>query len=131
MTETIMILAAGMSSRMKKSESDELNKSKIDEANKKSKSLISFGKDDKPFIYFLLDNIIKAGYKNLILVVGKDYSDFEQNINKYKGSNRLKISFAIQKIPSDELSLWNSRCSSSSHRSISTFKIRVILCLQQ
>ena len=43
MTETIMILAAGMSSRMKKSESDELNKSKIDEANKKSKSLISFG----------------------------------------------------------------------------------------
>ena len=35
MTETIMILAAGMSSRMKKSESDELNKSKIDEANKK------------------------------------------------------------------------------------------------
>ena len=48
-----MILAAGMSSRMKKSESDELNKSKIDEANKKSKSLISFGKDDKPFIYFL------------------------------------------------------------------------------
>ena len=91
-----MILAAGMSSRMKKSESDELNKSKIDEANKKSKSLISFGKDDKPFIYFLLDNIIKAGYKNLILVVGKDYSDFEQNINKYKGSNHLKISFAIR-----------------------------------
>ena len=66
--------------------------------------MISFGKDDKPFIYFLLDNIIKAGYKNLILVVGKDYSDFEQNINKYKGSNHLKISFAIQKFPLIELS---------------------------
>lgn len=103
MTETIMILAAGMSSRMKKSDSDELNKSKIEEANKKSKSLISFGKEGKPFIYFLLDNIIKAGYKNLILVVGKDYSDFEKSINKYKDSNQLKISFAIQKIPIDRV----------------------------
>ena len=98
-----MILAAGMSSRMKKSDSDELNKSKIEEANKKSKSLISFGKEGKPFIYFLLDNIIKAGYKNLILVVGKDYSDFEKNINKYKDSDQLKISFAIQKIPIDRV----------------------------
>lgn len=98
-----MILAAGMSSRMKKSESDEINKSKIEEANKKSKSLISFGKDGKPFIYFLLDNIIKAGYKNLILVVGKDYSDFEKNINKYKDSDQLKVSFAIQKIPIDRV----------------------------
>ena len=103
MTQTIMILAAGMSSRMKKSESDDLNKSKIEEANKKSKSLISFGKDGKPFIYFLLDNIIKAGYKNLILVVGKDYSDFEKNINKYQDSDQLNISFAIQKIPMDRV----------------------------
>ena len=91
MTETIMILAAGMSSRMKKSDSDELNKSKIEEANKKSKSLISFGKEGKPFIYFLLDNIIKAGYKNLILVVGKDYTDFEKNINKYKDLSLIHI----------------------------------------
>ena len=59
MTETIMILAAGMSSRMKKSDSDELNKSKIEEANKKSKSLISFGKEGKPFIYFLLVSFLK------------------------------------------------------------------------
>ena len=103
MTETIMILAAGMSSRMKKSNSDELNKSKIEEANKKSKSLISFGKEGKPFIYFLLDNIIKAGYKNLILVVGKDYSDFEKNINKYNDTDQLNISFAIQKIPIDRV----------------------------
>ena len=103
MTETIMILAAGMSSRMKKSDSDELNKSKIEEANKKSKSLISFGKEGKPFIYFLLDNIIKAGYKNLILVVGKDYSDFEKSINKYQDSDQLNISFAIQKIPMDRV----------------------------
>lgn len=98
-----MILAAGMSSRMKKSDFDNLNQSKIDQANRKSKSLISFGKENKPFIYFLLDNIIKANYKNLVLVVGKDYAEFKQNIKNYKSSHKLNISYATQKIPSDRV----------------------------
>ena len=105
MTETIMILAAGMSSRMKKSESDELNKSKIDEANKKSKSLISFGKDDKPFIYFLLDNIIKAGYKNLILVVGKITLILNKILINTRVQIILKFHLPFKKFPLIELSL--------------------------
>ena len=50
MTKTIVVLAAGMSSRMKKSVDSNIDSSKVNEANNKSKSLITFG--NKPFIYF-------------------------------------------------------------------------------
>ena len=67
MTKTIVVLAAGMSSRMKKSADSEIDTKKADEANKKSKSLITFG--NKPFIYFLLKNISNAGFETVIMVV--------------------------------------------------------------
>ena len=67
MTKTIVVLAAGMSSRMKKSADSEIDDKKADEANKKSKSLITFG--NKPFIYFLLKNISNAGFENIFLKV--------------------------------------------------------------
>ena len=79
MTKTIVILAAGMSSRMKKSIDSDIDDSKADEANKKSKSLITFG--DKPFIYFLLQNIVEAGFENVIMVVGKDFDDFKKQLD--------------------------------------------------
>ena len=56
MTETIVILAGGMSSRMKTSEDAELENEKVEQANKSSKSLITFG-NNKPFIFYLLKNI--------------------------------------------------------------------------
>ena len=56
MTETIVILAGGMSSRMKTSEHTELENEKVEQANKSSKSLITFG-NNKPFIFYLLKNI--------------------------------------------------------------------------
>ena len=39
MTDTIIILAGGMSSRMKKSQDTELDNEKVEQANKSSKSL--------------------------------------------------------------------------------------------
>ena len=53
MTDTIVILAGGMSSRMKKSQDTELDNKKVEQANKSSKSLITFG-NNKPFIFYLL-----------------------------------------------------------------------------
>ena len=101
MTKTIVILAAGMSSRMKKSIDSDIDDSKADEANKKSKSLITFG--DKPFIYFLLKNIVEAGFENVIMVVGKDFDDFKKQLNNLNFNNKLKIEYAIQKIPKDRV----------------------------
>ena len=101
MTKTIVILAAGMSSRMKKSIDSDIPDSKADEANKKSKSLITFG--DKPFIYFLLKNIVEAGFENVIMVVGKDFDDFKKQLDNLNFNNKLKIDYAIQKIPKDRV----------------------------
>jgi len=101
MTKTIVILAAGMSSRMKKSIDSDIDDSKADEANKKSKSLITFG--DKPFIYFLLKNIVEAGFENVIMVVGKDFDDFKKQLDNLNFNNKLKIEYATQKIPKDRI----------------------------
>ena len=101
MAKTIVILAAGMSSRMKKSIDSDIDDSKADEANKKSKSLITFG--DKPFIYFLLQNIVEAGFENVIMVVGKDFDDFKKQLDNLNFNNKLKIEYAIQKIPKNRV----------------------------
>lgn len=101
MTKTIVVLAAGMSSRMKKSVDSEIDNKKADEANKKSKSLITFG--NKPFIYFLLKNISNAGFETVIMVVGNDHDDFKSQIDLLDITSKLEIKYATQKIPKDRV----------------------------
>ena len=101
MTNTIVILAAGMSSRMKKSTDSSIGSTKADEANKKSKSLITFG--NKPFIYFLLENIVHAGFQNVIMVVGQDYEDFKNEMDKFPNISKINIEYAIQSIPENRV----------------------------
>ena len=94
-TETIVILAGGMSSRMKTSKDTELENEKVEQANKASKSLITFG-NNKPFIFYLLKNISLAGFKNVILLVSKDYESFKNTIEKFNNEFDFNIQFAIQ-----------------------------------
>ena len=101
MTKTIVVLAAGMSSRMKKSVDSNIDFSKANEANNKSKSLITFG--NKPFIYFLLKNILDAGFETVIMVVGKDFNDFKNQIDHLKLPSKIEVKYAIQKIPIDRV----------------------------
>jgi len=101
MTNTIVILAAGMSSRMKKSTDSSIGSTKADEANKKSKSLITFG--NKPFIFFLLENIVDAGFQNVIMVVGQDYEDFKNEMDKFPNISKINIEYAIQSIPENRV----------------------------
>ena len=101
MTTTIVVLAAGMSSRMKKSVDSNIDDSKANEANNKSKSLITFG--NKPFIYFLLKNILDAGFETVIMVVGKDFQDFKNQIDELKLHSKIEVKYAIQKIPIDRV----------------------------
>ena len=101
MTKTIVVLAAGMSSRMKKSVDSNIDDSKANEANNKSKSLITFG--NKPFIYFLLKNILDAGFETVIMVVGKDFEDFKNQIDELKLPSKIEVKYAIQKIPNDRV----------------------------
>ena len=58
---TLILLAAGASSRMKQSlENTE---------DFKGKALLPLGEGQKPVLYYLLHNILTAGFKEVILVI--------------------------------------------------------------
>jgi dTDP-glucose pyrophosphorylase len=96
--DTLFILAAGKSSRMKNSRSSVIDHLENFEANHLPKSLIKI--NGKPFIEYLLDNAIEAGIKNVILIIRPMEESFHQLFGSdidahYKD---LKISYAYQKI---------------------------------
>ncbi|MFZ1290382.1 MAG: sugar phosphate nucleotidyltransferase [Melioribacteraceae bacterium] len=104
-SKTIIVLAGGISSRMKNpthvnlSVDDKL----LEDANKKSKAMIGVGNGYRPFLDYLLFNVKKSGYQNVIIVIGEK----DNSIKQYYGSNvvndflGLKITYATQFIPSN------------------------------
>jgi len=102
----LVILAGGISSRMKKPVKSILNVEKklIEDADKKSKSMIGVGNNYRPFLDYLLFNAKQSGYKDVVLVVGeidssvKDYYGSSEKNNNYNGIN---ISYAVQPIPAN------------------------------
>lgn len=100
----LVILAGGISSRMKKPNNGnlEIDSKLVEDADLKSKSMIGVGKDYRPFLDYLLYNAREAGYKDIVLVVGandnsiKEYYGYNNNDNDFYG---LKISYAVQPIP--------------------------------
>lgn len=97
MTENIIILAGGASSRMKKSTDQNLSPEKIAQANQLSKGLIELG--GKPFLSYLLDNILKAGFRNVYIITGENSKMFREAFENNPDFDRLKIRFATQYIP--------------------------------
>jgi glucose-1-phosphate adenylyltransferase len=76
MTNNIVILAGGASSRMKKSVDQNLSPEKIAQANQLSKGLIELR--GKPFLSYLLENILKAGFENVYIITGENSKMFRQ-----------------------------------------------------
>lgn len=100
----IVILAGGISSRMKNPPSGvlDIDKNLLSDSDNKSKSMIRLGSGDKPFLDFLLSNISVAGYNDIVIVVNEKDTSI---INYYKDPETRKqfpginISFAYQPIP--------------------------------
>ncbi len=95
----IVILAGGVSSRMKKSMSA---LGAGHEASHAAKSLIGLGEGKRPFLDYLLWNAELAGYRDVVLVVGEQNRAFRERYGTTDRGNRfhsLEISYAIQKIP--------------------------------
>ena len=66
--DSLIILAAGLSSRMKKSVSSKnLRKRSIEQANSRDKGLIGIDKNGRPLIHYLLINAKSAGFKTIYL----------------------------------------------------------------
>jgi len=106
MKERIVILAGGISSRMKKpaETSSKIEERLAREADEKSKSMIGVGGGYRPFLDYLLYNCKKAGYEDIVIVVGEN----DESVRKYYGSKErdndfygLNISYAVQHIPKE------------------------------
>lgn len=96
-----MILAAGMSSRMKKEVtgvSPAVGKL-VAEANQKPKAMIGLGKAGRPFMDYLLFHAAKAGYREALLVIN-ERDGFTEPYYAGRELWGLKLSFARQEIPS-------------------------------
>ena len=94
--DSLIILAAGLSSRMKKSVSSKnLSKRSIEQANSREKGLIGIDKNGRPLIHYLLINAKSAGFKTIYLVIGQNSQAFKSYFtkNKYDG---LDIKFPVQ-----------------------------------
>jgi len=100
----IVILAGGISSRMKKFSADAtaIDPNLLREAREKSKSMLSVGDLSRPFLDYILYNIEKAGFQNVVIVVGERDTSIR---DYYEGDGRkeqfplLRLSYALQHIP--------------------------------
>lgn len=100
----IVILAGGISSRMKNPPSGvlDIDKNLLSDSDNKSKSMIRLGSGNKPFLDFLLMNISRSGYNDVVIVVNEKDTSI---INYYKDPEsryefpEINISFAYQPIP--------------------------------
>jgi glucose-1-phosphate adenylyltransferase len=94
MHTTLIILAAGTSSRM--------NKSLV--TSNLSKALIGIDESGRPILDYVLMNAKQAGYQNIYVVVGEDSEGFKTNYGsqvKDNDFNGLNLSYATQYIPNN------------------------------
>ena len=100
MTNHLIILAGGASSRMKKPSLSQLSEDFIYQANSRSKALILL--NDRPMLDYALYNAQQAGFQNIYIVIGKEGDLFKTYYGEERASNAfngLSISYVFQHIP--------------------------------
>ncbi len=102
MTPYLVILAGGISSRMKEPGDAGLDLSLARDADEKAKSMIRLGESGRPFLDYLLANGSAAGYREVVIVVGEG----DRSIRGHYGDGaqgarfqRMRLSYAVQPVP--------------------------------
>jgi dTDP-glucose pyrophosphorylase len=92
----LLILAAGLSSRMKSSNSDnEMSESAISQANTRSKGFIEI-QSGNPLIYYIIKNAMAAGITSYYIILSKNSSEFETYLEKISNELKIQIKIAYQ-----------------------------------
>jgi glucose-1-phosphate adenylyltransferase len=103
MIDKLIILAGGISSRMKKQEEQiiDLDTRILKDAFEKQKAMIGLGENYRPFLDYLLLNVKKTGIKDVVIVIGENDNSIKNyyQTNKKSIFNGLNISYAVQQIP--------------------------------
>ena len=99
MIQSLLVMAAGASSRMKSSVAKDIGTVATEQANNRTKGLIEIGEDGKPLLYYLLRNAQVAGYKTIYLITAADATFFRSTIRSLPNLNQLHLVFVTQHIP--------------------------------
>ena len=101
----LLIMAGGMSSRMKKVEGSEaLDSTLVQQANTLPKGMIGVGKDGRPFMDYLIYNAYKAGYDEVLILINPKDNITKPYYDKLEADGKawgLKFLYAIQTISPD------------------------------
>lgn len=90
MTDKIVILAAGSSTRMSKSLGNAA-------ADRMTKCMIPLGKDETPFLGYLLTNLEQAGFREVVIVTAEGDCSIQEYFGDTFGA--LAISTVVQAVP--------------------------------
>jgi glucose-1-phosphate adenylyltransferase len=104
MNPNLVILAGGVSSRMKKVAPvpEGMDAGLLNEAGEKSKSMLGVGPGGRPFLDYLIYNAREAGYADLVIVIGKNDGDIRARYGSAMQDNEfhgVRISYAVQVVP--------------------------------
>ena len=93
---SLLILAAGLSSRMKSSDSDDkMSKSVISQANTRSKGFIEI-QSGNPLIYYIIKNAMAAGITNYYIILSENSDEFKLYLDKISNELKIEIKIAYQ-----------------------------------
>ena len=98
-----MILAGGISSRMKQSPVESgLEPELVRQAEERTKGMIGVGDGGRPFLDYLLYNMKHAGLQDVVIVIAERDAELRQYYGPKDRDNEfhgVRISYAIQRIP--------------------------------
>ena len=104
-TVSLLIMAGGASSRMKRSLKDSsINEELKKQAQAVHKSLIPLGVNQRPLLYYLIKNAVAAGYTNIYLITSTENKAFHDQIAYWKQQQifvDINIRFVLQHVPLD------------------------------
>ncbi|MEQ5792841.1 glucose-1-phosphate thymidylyltransferase [Muricauda sp. NFXS6] len=96
--KSLIIMVGGASSRMKRSLKANDGQKRIMD-NIPHKSLIPVGKQGRPFLYYLVNNAVEAGYTKLYLITSPENHAF-QKLKEDRGLPAgLEVFLAVQTVP--------------------------------
>jgi NDP-sugar pyrophosphorylase family protein len=103
MHDILVIMAGGLSSRMKRAAEDySVLEQDAEQADTVDKGMIGVGSSGRPLMDYLLFNSREAGYKRVIIITGPRSVQMREQYGKREKDNPfhgLSISYAIQTIP--------------------------------
>lgn len=101
--DSLVIMAGGASSRMKRSLAHaNLDSTVLEAAQKFHKSLIPLDEKGRPLLYFLIRNAFEAEIRNIYIITSENNSAFYEFLKTFeedKMLQELSVRFAIQHVP--------------------------------